>query len=247
MANSPSGDAVLDRAMRILAALETRPSLPAGELIDAAGLPRTTGYRLLRTMRAHGLLATAASGELVLGQRLWEIAQRAPISRTLRTSALPFMHDVNAVVRQTTQLAVLDEHGVLIVERISRHGAVVNPAEVATTMPAHLTSMGHVLLAHSPAHVVDHWWAPRQQLIAESRPQLRRELAEARTRGHAQLSGMINAETTGVSVPVLGADGHAVAALTVVVPRGSREIPQFLMALQTAGRGISRALDGLSH
>ncbi len=34
MANSPSGDAVLDRAMRILSALETRPSLPAGELID---------------------------------------------------------------------------------------------------------------------------------------------------------------------------------------------------------------------
>ncbi|PRZ13735.1 IclR family transcriptional regulator [Nesterenkonia sandarakina] len=247
MANSPSGDAVLDRAMRILSALETRPSLPAGELIDAVGLPRTTGYRLVRTMRAHGLLATSASGELVLGQRLWEIAQSAPISRTLRTAALPFMHDVNSVVRQTTQLSVLDEHGVLIVERLSRHGAVVNPAEVATTMPAHLTSMGHVLLAHSPAHVVESWWDSRRALIEESRPQLRRELAEARTRGHAQLSGMINAETTGVSVPVLDAGGHAVAALTVVVPRGSSEIPQFLMALQTAGRGITRALEGMSH
>ena len=208
---------------------------------------RTTGYRLVRTMRAHGLLAASASGELVLGQRLWGIAQSAPISRTLRTAALPFMHDVNAVVRQTTQLSVLDEPGVLIVERLSRHGAVVNPAEVATTMPAHLTSMGHVLLAHSPAHVVESWWDSRRALIEESRPQLRRELAEARTRGHAQLSGMINAETTGVSVPVLDAGGHAVAALTVVVPRGSSEIPQFLMALQTAGRGITRALEGMSH
>lgn len=247
MANSSSGDAVLDRAMRILAVLEAHPSLPAGELIDAAGLPRTTGYRLLRTMRAHGLLAASDSGELVLGQRLWEIAQSAPISRTLRAAALPFMQDVNAAVRQTTQLAVLDDQGVLIVERLSRHGAVINPAEVATTMPAHLTSMGHVLLAHSPVHVVQRWWAPRAAQIQEARPQLHRELAEARTRGHAQLSGVINAETTGVSVPVLGGGGHAVAALTVVVPRDSAEIPQFLMALQTAGRGITRALEGMSH
>lgn len=247
MANSSSGDAVLDRAMRILTAFETRPSISTGELIDAVGLPRTTGYRLVRTLRAHGLLDVASSGELVLGQRLWEIAQSAPISRTLRAAALPFMHDVNAVVHQTTQLSVLDDQGVLIVERLSRHGAVANPAEVATTMPAHLTSMGHALLAHSPAHVVESWWAPRRQLIEQSRPQLRHELAEARARGHAQLSGMINAETTGVSVPVLDAAGQAVAALTVVVPRGSREIPQFLMALQTAARGITRALDGMSH
>lgn len=232
--------------MRLLSVLETRPGLPAAELIAAAGLPKTTGYRLVRQMRAQGLLDRSSSGETVLGQRLWEIAQSAPINRTLRRAALPFMHDVSAVVRQTTQLSVLDDDGVLIVERLSRQGAVANPAEVATTMPAHLTSMGHVLLAHSPTHVVERWWAPRRQQIEESRPQFRHELAEARTRGHAQLNGIINAETTGVSVPVLGGDGHAVAALTVVVPRGSSEIPQFLMALQTAGRGITRALDGMS-
>ncbi|WP_255316775.1 IclR family transcriptional regulator [Nesterenkonia sp. Act20] len=247
MANSPSGDAVLDRAMRLLAVLETRPSLPAGELIAAAGLPKTTGYRLVRQMRSMGLLGSSASGELVLGRRLWEIAQSAPINRTLRAAALPFMHDVNAVVRQTTQLAVLDEQGVLIVERLSRHGAVANPAEVATTMPAHLTSMGHVLLAHSPAHVVENWWAARQELITQTRPELRRELAEARARGHALLAGVINEETAGVSVPVLDAKGYAMAALTVVVPRDSPEIPQFLMALQTAGRGISRAIEGMEH
>lgn len=247
MANSSSGEAVLDRVMRILAVLEARKNLPAGELIEAAGLPVTTGYRLLRQMRATGVLDTSATGEIVLGQRLWEMAQSAPINRTLRAAALPFMHDVNSVVRQTTQLSVLDEQGVLIVERLSRHGAVVNPAEVATTMPAHLTSMGHVLLAFSPGHVVESWWAPRAALLEESRPLLRRELAEARTRGHALLTGLINAETTGVSVPILDSKSQAAAALTVVVPKGSPEIPQFLMALRTAARGISRAIEGLSH
>lgn len=241
MANSPSGDAVLDRALRLLAVLEAHPALPTAELIDTAGLPRTTGYRLVRMMRAQGLLETDDGG-VVIGRRLWEIAQHAPINRALRTTALPFMQDVNAVVRQTTQLSVLASEAVLIVERLSQHGAVVNPAEVATTMPAHLTSMGHALLAFSPPHTVERWRAAQEVDPETIRPQLRRELAEARTRGHAQLTGMINTETTGVSVPVLDARGHALAALTVVVPRDSQEIPQFLMALQTAGRGISRAM-----
>ena len=101
---------------------------------------------------------------------------------------------------------------------------------------------GHALLAFSPPHTVERWRAAQEVDPETIRPQLRRELAEARTRGHAQLTGMINTETTGVSVPVLDARGHALAALTVVVPRDSQEIPQFLMALQTAGRGISRAM-----
>ncbi|GAA1175752.1 IclR family transcriptional regulator [Nesterenkonia xinjiangensis] len=242
MANSPSGDAVLDRVMRLFAALEEQPSQTPGDLVAAARLPRTTGYRLIRELRTRGLLALTDGGEIVVGRRVWEIAQHAPIHRELRTAALPYMQDVNAVVRQTTQLSVLADDGALIVERLSRHGAVANPAEVATTMPAHLTSMGHVLLAFAPQRTAERWWAEHGDRAEAARPELRRELAEARRRGHGLLVGVINTETAGLSVPVLDPRGRALAALTVVVPRDSPEIPQFLMALQTAARGISRAM-----
>ncbi|WP_258935201.1 hypothetical protein [Nesterenkonia pannonica] len=68
----------------------------------------------------------------------------------LRQAALPQMQELNSLVGQTVQLAVLEDAQVLIVERLSRTGAVTNPAEVGTHMPVHLTSMGHVLLAYSP-------------------------------------------------------------------------------------------------
>ena len=242
VANSPSGDAVLDRILRIFETLEQDASLRTAELAEAAGLPRTTGYRMIRQLLGRGFLAKDAHGHIRLGQRLWEIAQYTPLSRTLRSAALPLMEDVSAVVGQTTQLAVLDEDEVLIVERLSRQGAVANPAEVASRMPAHLTSMGHVLLAFAPAHRTETFMAAHQERIGRERPELRRELAEARSRGYAKLNGVIHQGTAGISVPVLDARGQALAALTIVVPRDWESLAQPLMALQTASRGIARAL-----
>lgn len=242
MANSPSGDSVLGRAVRLLEGFREQAALTPSELADRAGLPRTTGYRLIAEMTAQGLLARTATGLLEPGRLMWEVAQRARISRTLRQTALPFMQDVNTVVRHTTQLAVLDEAGVLIVERLSQQGAAVNPAEVAGLMPVHLTSMGHVLLAFSAPERTHTWLSAHRRLVEAERPQLEDELARTRARGFARITGEINAQTTGLSVPVRDRQGHAEAALTVVVPRDSPQIPQFLMALQTAGHGISRAI-----
>ena len=242
MANSASGEAVLERALRLLEAVEALTSPTVAELVAASGLPRTTAYRLIGSLRRLGLTSVSSEGIVSVGTRLWELAQHAPISRTLRTAALPFMQDVNSVVQQTTQLSVLAPEGVLIVERLSRHGAVVNPAEVADTMPAHLTSMGHVLLAFSPPEAVDAWRQSQPQDPMSERPQLSHDLADVRSRGHSVLKGLINEETAGLSVPVLSARRTAVAALTVVVPRDSPDLLQFLAALQTAGRGIGRAL-----
>lgn len=247
MANSPTGDALLDRVLRLFEALEVQPRLRPGELADQAGLPRTTGYRLIQDLTTRGLLMRSSSGEIEIGQRMWELAQGATIARTLRQASLPFMQDVSSVVGQTTQLAVLESTGVLIVERLSQHGAVVNPAEVATTMPAHLTSMGHVLLAHSSPETLTEWLQAHRQSIRTERPQLQRELAETRARGYAALGGLINHDTSGVSVPILSSSGVAEAALTIVVPRSSPDIPKFLMALQTAAHGISRALGQQLH
>lgn len=242
MANSPSGDSVLGRALRLLEGFRGRAALTPSELSDRAGLPRTTGYRLIAEMSAQGLLTRSAGGLVEPGRLLWEIAQRSRLSRTLRQTALPFMQDVNAVVQHTTQLAVLSGTDVLIVERLSQHGAAANPAEVAGTMPVHLASMGHVLLAFAEPTMTQAWFAEHRLITRRARPELPRELEEVRARGYARLSGEIDAQTTGLSVPIVDRSGHAEAALPVVVPRDSPQIPQFLMALQTAGHGISRAL-----
>ncbi|MEE1621569.1 IclR family transcriptional regulator [Zafaria sp. Z1313] len=245
MANSPSGDSALDRLVRILTSFDAaHPGLSIGALARRADIPRATTYRLVDELVEHGLLAREPDGSVRLGLRLWELSNRASPARDLRQVALPYMEDINQLLRHNTQLAVLHEDEVLIVERLSRPGAAVNQARVAGRMPVLRTSMGMALLAFSPPHAADGFIERHADEVAARHPDIRRELARIRLAGHATFDGFIDEDTTGAAVPILDGRGQAVAVLAVVVPRGSELLPAAVMALRTAARGIARELSG---
>lgn len=245
MANSPSGDSMLDRLVRILDAFDTdQPALTVTALARRASVPRATAYRLVEDLVAHGLLAREDDGEVRLGMRLWELSNRASLTRDLRLVALPYMEDINRLLQQNTQLSVLHEDEVLIVERLSRPGAAVNQAHVAGRMPVLRTSMGMALLAFSPAPVAEGFLERHQRDALAQHPDLRRTLAHIRLTGYATLAGFTDPETTGAAVPILDDRRRAVAVISVVVPTDSDLLPAAVMALRTAAGGIARALAG---
>jgi len=243
VANSTSGDAVLTRAVRVIQAFDAQnPQLSAAQIAARAGLPRTTAYRLAAQMTQLGLLVHRPDGSYRLGLMLWEVATRSSSTQDLASSALPFMEDVNQLVRHSTQLSVLDHSEVLVLERLSRPGHAVNQARRASRMPVHLTSMGMVLLAHARPGVLDEFLRAHGEEAQARHPQLRRELDHIRRQGYATFDGFIDPETTGIAVPILDARGTAMAALSVVVPRGYDAVPAAVMSLRTAARGIAREL-----
>src|SRR6185312_14973744 len=186
MANSPSGDSMLDRLVRILDAFDAdHPALTVTALARRAAVPRATAYRLVEDLVSHGLLARNDDGETRLGMRLWELSNRAALTRDLRLVALPYMEDINRLLQQNTQLSVLHEDEVLIVERLSRPGAAVNQAHVAGRMPVLRTSMGMALLAFAPQHVAEAFIDRHQQEALALHPDLRRVLAHIRLTGYA--------------------------------------------------------------
>lgn len=243
MANSPSGDSMLDRLVRILDSFDVQtPSMSVTALARRAQIPKATMYRLLDEMQAHGLLARDQSGQVRLGLRLWELANRSAETRDLRKAALPFMEDINQLLGQNTQLSMLHQNEVLIIERLSRPGAAVNQATVAGRMPVHRTSMGMALLAFSRPERIHNYLEGHRALMDATHPNLRAEMAEIRRNGFASMDGYIDDETTGVAAPILDDSGYQLAVLSVVVPRTSTLVQPAAMSLRTASRGVSRAL-----
>jgi DNA-binding IclR family transcriptional regulator len=246
MANSPSGDSVLDRLVRVLGAFDgTKDSLSTATLARRADVPLATAYRLVADLVRHGLLSRDANGQLRPGLRLWELANRSSPAVDLRQAAIPFMEDVQSVVRQHTQLAILRDDEVLVIERLSSRGSVVNKAQIAGRMPVHRTSLGMVLLAYSPNHVQESYLNRHPDAVAAVDAvsfDFRRHLAQIRLRGYAAFDGRVDADTTGIAVPVLGPHRNAQAALGVVVPLGFENFQSVVPALMTAARGIARTL-----
>jgi DNA-binding IclR family transcriptional regulator len=151
-----SGDSTLDRLIRILGAFDAdRPTLSISALARRASIPLPTAYRWVDRLTVAGLLERGAGGAVRPGMKLWELASRSAPGTSLRRAAMPYMDDVQAVLRQHTQIAVLDANGVLVLERLSARGAVPNQATIAGRMPTFTTSLGLVLLAFSRRHVTE--------------------------------------------------------------------------------------------
>jgi len=245
MANSVSGDSVVDRVVRVISAFpEGAGSLQLSDLASRAGLPLTTTHRLVRQLASHGLLEAGAGGTVRLGLRLWELVNRNSPTLALRQAAMPFMEDIHQVLNQNVNLAVLDGWEALFVERLSHRGSVANRAKVAGRMPVHISSAGLALMAHqdkaAQARYLGQFADAAGQVSAE---ELRILLTEAAHQGFAQLAGVVDPDTWGIAVPVLDRRQRAVAALGVVVPLREMRLQALVPALQTAARGIARQLD----
>jgi len=244
MANSASGDSVVDRVVRLLAAFpEGTPRLPLSDLAARAGLPLSSAHRLVRQMSDHGLVDVEEGGAVKPGLRLWELVSRNAPTLELRTVALPFMEDIQQVLRQNVNLAVLDGPDALFVERLSRPGSVVNRATVAGRLPVHLSSAGLALMAFQPREVQAEYVARQTLAGAVPEVELRLRLAETARNGYAQLVGILDPDTSGIAAPVLDPRGHAVAALGVVVPVTEVRLREIVAALQAAAQGVRRGLE----
>ena len=246
MANSPSGESMVHRIVRIVEAFDAEhPALSPAELSRRAGLPSSTTYRIVDELLAESLLDRDGQ-RLRLGTRLWELVSRGSRVLGLREAALPFMEDVQSVVQHHTTLGILDGQDVLYIERIGSNESTINITKVAGRLPVHATSSGLVLMAFGPADVQETFLHRRLPRLTETTPtdpdELRRTLAEVRRQGYCVMQGTIVPESMGVAVPIVNADGRVVAALSVVLPREGGPVQTAISALQTAARGISRSL-----
>lgn len=244
MANSGTGDSVVDRVVRVIAAFpEGVTVLPLSELADRADLPLSTAHRLVRQLAGHGLLELGSGGSVRLGLRLWELVNRNSPTLALRQAAIPFMEDIQQVLNQNVNLAVLEGGEALFVERLSRRGSVTNRARVAGRMPVHLSSVGLALMANQPSAVQANYVRQFHDPAGKVQPEeIRALLDEAAGLGFAQLAGVVDPDTWGIAVPVRDAGNRTVAALGVVVPLREMRLQALVPALQTAARGIGRQL-----
>src|SRR5690625_1625128 len=203
MTQTSSSDTVLDRVLRILSAFDARRrQLTVAELSQLADIPLATTYRLVNQLAKENILTRYPNGNIGLGIRLWELAARSSPAVSLRTAAMPFLDDVQSIFRQHTQLSVLDDHELLVVERLSSRNAAVNQATVATRMPIHTVSMGLVQLAFQPQYIIDDYFALYPEATDMSYPgtgSITDTLAKIKRDGFAMLDGMLDDGTTGAA------------------------------------------------
>lgn len=196
---------------RMMSVLETIAaagrSVSVAELHAATDLPRPTCYRMLQSLRAHGLVDTVDDGRYQLGERLRRLALLGWSDGDVVAATAPTLAAAADELGEAVFLSRLRDDRVEIVH-------VETPADPTVSYihpglgyrPRHACSCGKVILAFSPDEVRDRILAAPLRSYTEytktSPEAVRTELEEVRRSGFAECVEEIETGVASVAAPI---------------------------------------------
>ena len=154
--DSVSGVGVLDKAVRVLAALEGGP-LPLAGVVDATGLTRATAHRLAVALEAHGLVRRDEEGRFSLGLRLIGLGHAAAEQVPGWLDARPALAWLQGETGESVQLFVRDGDERVCVESLEAPHELRTIVPVGARLPLDRGSAGRILRPGAPAVGPDGW------------------------------------------------------------------------------------------
>jgi DNA-binding IclR family transcriptional regulator len=192
------GTQAIDRAAELLiSVVESDRPLAVGELADLSGLPKSTTSRLLGALERRGLIQRAGDRRVAPGPVLLRFAHRDP-GASLVALSMPSLRRLAELSGETINLGVPTPLGVEhLAQEDSRH-FVGGTNWVGRRVPYDTTANGKVLHAYSAERPADG--------------------SAVRARGFAIAMDELEQGLSAIAAPVLGADGVAIAALSISAP-----------------------------
>jgi len=210
--NDTSGVGVLDKAVSVLAAVESGPATLA-QLVAATGLARPTTHRLAVALEHHRLLARDVQGRFILGPRVAELASSAGEDRLLAV-AQPVLIQLRDATGESAQLYRLAGGRAggggggdvrVCVAAAERASGLRDTVPVGAALPMTAGSAAQVLLAWEEGERM-HRGLRGAKFTATT-------LAGVRRRGWAASAAEREAGVASVSAPVRGAVGGGAGAV----------------------------------
>jgi IclR family pca regulon transcriptional regulator len=218
-----------ERGLAVIRAFDAdHPALTLSEVARAAELTRAAARRFLLTLADLGYVHT--DGRLFrLTPRVLELGYSYLAGFTLPQIAEPYLEQLVAQVRESSSLCVLDGDDVVYVARVPTSRIMTASITVGTRFPAHLTSVGRVILADLPDAEIETRLAradlrPHTARTLASADALRAELRRVRRQGYALVDQELEDGLRSVAAPVRDQDGAVVAGVNIAVHAGRNSV-----------------------
>ncbi|NJC21486.1 DNA-binding IclR family transcriptional regulator [Arthrobacter pigmenti] len=212
----------VERVAALLELLSERKSpMRMIEVAQALDLPKSTTHGLLQTLQAKELVVRDDNQRYRLSLRLFSLAATALELVDLPELARPAMEELSGSTGGTCNLAVLDGHYVLYIEKVEHRDSLVRlVTHVGTRIPAHVTALGKVLVAALPEAdqkqwLTDHVFERMTDHTITDADDFRKDLLGQAKRGYALDNQELHSAITGFAAPVRDHTGTVVAALSL--------------------------------
>lgn len=211
----------LAKAVHLLEHLaETREATPRrlSELLDE---PRTTTYRLLRSLEALALVEPGSQpSSYRLGWKLMRLGAAVAEQLDERRLALPVMERIHEAVGETVFLLVRRGWDAVCIERLEGLRVQSLALRLGGSLPLHVGAGPRVLLAWEPREVWDEYVRSGQltaltERTPTTRAALKRELEQTLAQGYAVSDEDVTPDIASLGAPIFDYTGDVRAALSI--------------------------------
>jgi len=208
----------LERGLSVLRAFDhDHPEMQLSEVAAVARLSPAVARRCLNTLVRLGYVAQHGR-RFVLRPEVLEFGSAYLSSMNIEQIVLPQLQALRDQTGDSSSLAVRSGQDVLYLAHVSTNRHIRIGAGVGTRFPWHAASLGKALAAFQPEDALAALLAaaPFQRFTERTittAPAMRAALEAVRAHGYAAAQDELDYGIVSVSVPLFGADRHAIAAI----------------------------------
>ncbi len=251
----------VDRSIEVLEVLSSHHgSLSLAELGRMTGIPKSSLFRILVTLRKHRcVVADEKERTFRLGSRLWELGSNYLDQFEIYHAAFETMRLLAEETGETVFLGQLEGGEVVYTRRVESPKSITVVKKLGQRAPVHVTATGIAMIAQLPERelqrVLDLYTASEQNGTASNsecislevdREVLRSRVSEVRRKGFAVVDGEHNRELLCISAPILDHSRMPQAALTVATLSSQRPSPERIEAIGQQVRARASSLSRAS-
>ncbi|EHK87020.1 IclR family transcriptional regulator [Saccharomonospora azurea] len=240
----------VDRAISVLELLAREGEAGITEIATELGVHKSTASRLVGALEARNLVEQLGPrGKYAIGFGIVRLAGSAMGRLDLARLGHDACSALADTLGETVNIAVSDDGVAINVSQAFGAASVTARNWTGRRTPLHATSSGKVLLAYLPESVRESLLGrPLERYTAHTTVEagsLRAELDRIRRDGYAASFEELEVGMHAIAVPVFGADGRAIAAMSASGPayRFPRErVPRLVTQLTDAAAELSSQL-----
>jgi len=213
----------IERAFELIEALCSQEELGITQLSQSLGMSKTTIFRLLSTLELIGLVKQGSSGKYSLTLKLFEMGSQVVNRMGIRKVAAPFLEKLFNDCNETVNLAVLDHHEIIFIERWECREPLRIGVDVGTRVPAYSSGLGKAILANLPKEEFSRLF--NQITFQRFTPNtivdpilFEHELARIREQGYSIDNAEYVEGILCLGAPVFSHRGTVVAAISIAAP-----------------------------
>lgn len=209
------------RALRLLECFShEQPELSLAEFSRRSGLNKTTVHRLLATLERAGWVERLEDGKHRLTLKAFEIGTIVTDAIDLRAEAAPALAELVAEFGETAFLSIVDRDRCVCLERLDGDQPIrILALDVGKSLPLSVGGAPMAMLAFNQELLLPRALAAGLPRLTEhsvtDEEELRRRLTEIRARGYAMSEEDVTDGICAIGVPLLDAEGRAVAAISL--------------------------------